>query len=139
MTDAKIIGKHIRIYRELVELSQDELAEKLNVTRKAVSAWENGRACPRAYIVSKMCEIFNCTMSDILDEDVDTDFRIQLRGYREVKHMERAGQSSNLPSTSEFSHQDINSNEFVVIQLYRRLSPENQQKIILEMMNLINK
>ena len=36
------VGKHIRQLRMAKKLTQEELAEKLHVTRQAVSAWERG-------------------------------------------------------------------------------------------------
>ena len=36
-----MLGDNIRKYRKLNNMSQDELAEKLNVTRQSISLWEN--------------------------------------------------------------------------------------------------
>lgn len=44
--DAKIIGSHIASLRKEKGLTQQELAERLNVTAKAVSKWETGHGLP---------------------------------------------------------------------------------------------
>lgn len=41
-----MVGKNIKKFREAKELTQDALAEKLNVTRQAVSNWENNKTQP---------------------------------------------------------------------------------------------
>lgn len=40
------IGKQIRKYRTEMELSQDELAEKIFVSRQTISNWENNKNYP---------------------------------------------------------------------------------------------
>ena len=40
------IGRQIRTYRTGMGLSQDELAQRVYVTRQTVSNWENGKSCP---------------------------------------------------------------------------------------------
>ena len=40
------VGKHIRNLRTARHMTQEELSEKLFVTRQAVSAWETGKALP---------------------------------------------------------------------------------------------
>ena len=40
------IGKFIAASRKEKELTQNELAEKLNITDRAVSRWERGKGCP---------------------------------------------------------------------------------------------
>lgn len=62
------IGAKIKYYRKLNNISQTELASKLHITNKAVSAWEAGRTQPRMDMVEKICEILNCRKSDLLEE-----------------------------------------------------------------------
>ena len=39
-----MIGDNIKFYRKKNQLTQDDIAEACNVTRQAVSKWENGKA-----------------------------------------------------------------------------------------------
>ena len=41
-----MVGKNIKLFREQKNITQSELAEKLNVTRQAVSNWENEKTEP---------------------------------------------------------------------------------------------
>lgn len=51
-------------------LSQEELAEKLYVTRQAVSKWESGAAYPEMDKVLQICKLFNVNINDLLNNDI---------------------------------------------------------------------
>ena len=60
------IGKFIATERKNKNLTQAKLAEKLFVSEKTVSKWENGNGLPDTSILPKLCEIFNVTLNEIL-------------------------------------------------------------------------
>lgn len=49
-------------------LSQELLAEKLGVSRQAVSKWESGSSYPDMEKMIEMCKVLNCTLEDLLDD-----------------------------------------------------------------------
>lgn len=51
--------------RKALGLSQQQLADELNVDRTAVSKWEVGEAKPRAEILKKLSEFFKCPMEEL--------------------------------------------------------------------------
>ena len=53
--------------------SQEELAEKLNVSRQAISRWENGSALPDAQNVLQISKLFNVTTDYLLNDDYESD------------------------------------------------------------------
>ena len=53
-------------------LSQEDLAEKLGVTRQAVSKWEQGLAYPEMDKVLQLCNMFNLNIDEILNQDIRT-------------------------------------------------------------------
>ena len=59
------IGKFIQERRKEKRLTQSELAEKLDVTDRAVSKWENGNCIPDASNIQKLCKILNITINDL--------------------------------------------------------------------------
>ena len=59
------IGKFIQERRKKVKLTQSELAEKMNVTDRAISKWENGVCMPDASNIPLLCEILNITINDL--------------------------------------------------------------------------
>lgn len=60
------IGKFIAKCRREVGLTQAQLAEKLNITDRAVSKWETGRSMPDSSIMLELCEILGITVTDLL-------------------------------------------------------------------------
>jgi len=51
-------------------LSQEDLAEKLGVSRQAVSKWEQGLAYPEMDKVLQLCNMFNLNIDEILNQDI---------------------------------------------------------------------
>lgn len=60
------IGKFILERRKSVNLTQAQLAEKLNITDRAVSKWECGRALPDSSIMIELCNILEITVNELL-------------------------------------------------------------------------
>lgn len=48
-------------------LSQSQLAERIGVTNKAVSKWENGRAKPTTKTLNKLAVVFNIPLEEMFD------------------------------------------------------------------------
>ena len=55
--DQKKIGNFIATCRKEMGLTQVQLAEKLNITNRAVSKWETGKSIPDASIMLDLCQI----------------------------------------------------------------------------------
>lgn len=51
-------------------LTQERLAEKLGVSRQTVSKWESGEAYPEIPKLMDLCDIFHCTLDDLLRKDL---------------------------------------------------------------------
>ena len=66
------IGKFIAQCRKKENLTQMQLAEKLNITDRAVSKWETGKALPDASIMLTLCEILKITVNDLLSGEIVT-------------------------------------------------------------------
>ncbi len=64
--DQEKIGKFIASVRKEQNLTQEQLAEKLGITSKAVSKWECGKGLPDASIMMELCEILKITVNDLL-------------------------------------------------------------------------
>lgn len=64
----KLIG-----LRKSAGMSQEELAEKLNVSRQAVSRWEMGTAMPDAVNILQLSKLFHVTTDYLLNEEYESD------------------------------------------------------------------
>ena len=62
------VGKNIRKFRKLNRLTQEELANKIGVTDKAISSWEVDRTEPDIGTVQKLARYFGCDISDLVGE-----------------------------------------------------------------------
>lgn len=62
------LHEKIVLYRKKNGLSQEALAEKIGVSRQAVSKWETGDALPEVTKLKSLAETFNVTVDFLLDE-----------------------------------------------------------------------
>lgn len=70
MDDLKeIIGKNIQYLRKESNMTQQDLADKLNYTSKAVSKWERGESMPEIEVLAVIASLFNVTVDFLLHED----------------------------------------------------------------------
>ena len=60
------IGRFIAQCRKKANLTQMQLAEKLNITDRAVSKWERGKALPDSSIMLELCGVLGITVNDLL-------------------------------------------------------------------------
>ena len=64
------IGKFIAECRKKQNLTQSQLAEKLGITDRAISKWENGRAMPDSSLMLDLCSILNISVNELLSGEV---------------------------------------------------------------------
>ena len=65
-------GKNLQVLRKMTNLTQENLAEKLDVSRQTISKWEQNLACPEIEKLIEVCELFRCSVDQILREDMIT-------------------------------------------------------------------
>lgn len=68
---AQVIGKNITRLRRTANMTQLELAEKLNYSDKSVSKWEQGNGIPDVRILVQIAELFGVTLDDLVHEQRD--------------------------------------------------------------------
>ena len=64
--DQEKIGKFIAMCRKDKKLTQAQLAEKLNVSDKSISRWENGKTMPDISLFEPLCEILDISIIELL-------------------------------------------------------------------------
>jgi len=65
------IAQNLTLYRKAANLTQAELAEKINYSDKSVSKWESGNGVPDVYILLKLAEIFKVTLDELVGEKAE--------------------------------------------------------------------
>lgn len=60
------VGSRMKKYRELANMSQQEIANRLNVTRTAVCHWESGERALYLTTAKQICSILNITLEELV-------------------------------------------------------------------------
>ncbi len=63
-------GENLRNLRKSKKLSQEDLAEKMGVSRQSVSKWETGDAYPEMNNILELCKIFNCHINNLVNDSI---------------------------------------------------------------------
>ncbi len=66
-------AENLQNLRKKSNMTQDELAEKLQVSRQAVSKWESGSGYPETEKIISICEIFDCSMDELVKGKITLD------------------------------------------------------------------
>ena len=62
------IARNLIRYRKAANLTQAELAQKINYSDKSVSKWESGNGVPDIYIFLKLADLYGVTVNDLVGE-----------------------------------------------------------------------
>ncbi len=88
------LGKNLQYLRRLSkDMTQETLAEKLNVSRQTISKWEMDTAQPEIENAIELCKIFNCSLDSLFREEMDkrsdnySNLRVEeVEGFRYIAH-----------------------------------------------------
>ncbi len=61
----------LKIERAILDLTQEELAKKIGVSRQTINSIEKSRYIPSTVLALKMSKLFNKTVNDIFDLEAD--------------------------------------------------------------------
>lgn len=90
-------GENLYNLRKAAKMSQEKLAEKMNVTRQRISKWENGESYPEMEKMMKLCNIFNCKINDLVHENMsdidslDEEIKMSVVKFKEEKQKKIKG------------------------------------------------
>lgn len=87
-------GKNLQFLRHLRgDMTQEDLAEKMNISRQTVSKWELDTAQPEMEKAIELCRIFNCSLDNLFRDDMVvhdemyTNLRVEtVPAFRYIKH-----------------------------------------------------
>jgi putative transcriptional regulator len=69
----KSLRNNLKVYRAIEDWTQEELARRVDVTRKTINTIENGKYVPSTYLALKIAAAFGTTVEDLFqldDEDI---------------------------------------------------------------------
>lgn len=90
--NTSIVSKYLQFLRKSHNYTQDDLAQKLDISRQAVSKWETGAAIPDLEVLLKISKLYDITINDILEPQIQpqriTDFeQISTISEKELKEV----------------------------------------------------
>lgn len=97
------IGKFIAECRKKINLTQMQLAEKLNITDRAISKWETGKCLPDVSIMPELCKELNITLNELLSGERENNNSEQLLLQElndNIKKQKKIGQGISLLGAS---------------------------------------
>lgn len=92
-------GDNLKLLRKEKKLSQEELAEKMNVSRQSVSKWETGEAYPEMNNILQLCKIFGCKINSLVNDNIedvnslDEEIKMSVVKFKEEKQRKVKGLS----------------------------------------------
>ena len=96
--DQTKIGVFIQTLRKEKALTQKELADRLDVTDRAVSKWENGRGMPEVSLMKPLCDSLGITINELLSGE-----RIDQKDYQEKSEV-------NFLNTMDYTEKKVKKN-----------------------------
>ena len=87
-------GKNLQYFRQLsADMTQEALAERLNVSRQTISKWEMDASKPEMDKAIELCKVFNCSLDNLFVDEMDrcsdeySDLRLEeVEAFRYVEH-----------------------------------------------------
>ena len=79
----QVIGKFITLKRKEKNLTQEQFAEKIGVSNKTISKWENGKCMPDYSVIEILCKELDVTVSELLDGE-ENEKSIRLYDEKEI-------------------------------------------------------
>lgn len=102
------IANRLLEYRKRSGLSQEELAEKLDISRQSVSKWERAEASPDTDNLIELAKIYGVTMDDLLNVDKPINFKEE-----PVEHVASKGYVIEINKDNNF-HEDEDDNKITL-------------------------
>lgn len=89
--DEMELGKQIKMHRQEVHLSQEELANRVYVSRQTISNWENDKSYPDVNSLVLLSEIFQISLDNLIKGDIEVMKDVIQK--EEIEKMNRYGKS----------------------------------------------
>lgn len=65
------LGKQIQKYRKVFQITQDDLAEKIFVSRQTISNWENDKSYPDIHSLILLSQVFQISVDELIQGDIE--------------------------------------------------------------------
>ena len=79
-------SENLQFYRKKADMTQEELAERMKVSRQTISKWESGATYPEMEKILQLCEMFRCDMDTLIRGDATESFAEDNAQYDQHKN-----------------------------------------------------
>ena len=118
------LGNNLFQARKKAGLSQEEVAEKLGVSRQTISKWETDETVPDIYQSKKLAKLYKLSLDELIEFDVD------------VKEIEEVIKNTNEETEAKINWTNAWSKKYPVLAKYQ--DKVDISKYALEIRNLLN-
>ena len=118
------IGKFIATLRKEKGLTQQELAEKLGVSRQTISKWETAETVPDIYEAKKLAKLYNLSLDELIEFNID------------VKEIEEVIKNTNEEKEAKIDWTNAWSKKYPVLATYQ--NKVDISKYVLEIRKMFN-
>lgn len=80
------ISENLQNLRKQQQLSQEQLANLLGISRQSVSKWESGDSCPETDKLIALCELFHCSMDELVMGQIVTKAESSSQEQKNILH-----------------------------------------------------
>lgn len=77
------IGEIIKIKRKNLKLTQDELAEKIHVSRQTISSWENSKSLPDVTSLILLSDVYDISLDELIKGDITMIKKLEVKESKE--------------------------------------------------------
>ena len=79
-------AENLQYLRKEKNITQEQLAEQLEVSRQSVSKWESGQSYPEMEKLLQICSMFQCNLDTMMQGDISKEFAQDIHGYDAFKN-----------------------------------------------------
>lgn len=102
------LGNNLAMARKKTGMSQEEVAEKLGVSRQTISKWELDETIPDIYQSKKLAKLYRLTLDELIDFDMD------------LKEIQEAIENTNEKTVAKIDWTKAWSKKYPVLATYQR-------------------
>lgn len=113
-----LFSEKLKMLRKENNLTQEELSEKINVSRQAITKWESGEGIADIENLKQISDLFNISIDELVKEDLEVE-RKETKQYKMIKEIE----------IDHTKHFDINISKIYELNI----KSINDEKVLLEL------
>jgi len=141
-----LFNEKLKMLRKKENLTQEELAEKLNVSRQAITKWESGDGTPDIYNLKQISTLFNITIDELIKEEKEVivedknehgyveELEIDHTKHFDI-HMKEVCELNIMPNTKEIVRIELMSNEEKLDQPLKIKFDDSYNKLDIDIKN----